>query len=336
MSILNKLKNASGQKSNRLLEKHPLASESLELRLQYLASIALATAIDREATLAERQAFNGLAASLAIEASDAEEQFNERASVEEDAIVVLFDAIRKQGVGHLYILDLAWINSVTPNGNHSETESIEHLSELLGLNKRTAKSIYKFTQHLKMKNLKDALNDTVKSLKINEIRELLEEKVKKELDASDIIDDRWIIHDKSTATDATTGLTWMRKTIGETDDSNTSSLSSLAAMAIRKGFDIYKKGYDAKTQKEIKDEIEQKNLRESLSWRLPTKPEIEGITNSNNMLCERVFSHLAINSREIIYSQDAAYERKIKMTESGCKLIDELPDKKYLLLCRKR
>lgn len=33
MSILNKLKNASGQKSNCLLENYPLAGESMELRL---------------------------------------------------------------------------------------------------------------------------------------------------------------------------------------------------------------------------------------------------------------------------------------------------------------
>ena len=78
MSILNKLKNLNTRKAARLLENHPLTGESLELRLQYLAGVALAIAIDREPSEGERMAFNALADSLAVDPADAQEQLDER------------------------------------------------------------------------------------------------------------------------------------------------------------------------------------------------------------------------------------------------------------------
>lgn len=213
MSILNKLKNASGQMSNCLLEKHPLAGESLELRLQYLAAIALATAIDREATLAERQAFNGLAASLAIEAGDAEEQFNERANVEEDSIAVLFEALRARQAGQLYMLDLAWIHAVDGEVDENEHVVTEHLAHLLGMPVQAVQELHEFAVALHRKELSRVYRLFPTILGDELLKELLTPLIQKQMPFAGVLKGRWIDHGNLEITDCTTGVTWLNKRI---------------------------------------------------------------------------------------------------------------------------
>lgn len=289
MSILNKLKNASGQMSNRLLEKHPLAGESLELRLQYLAAIALATAIDREATLAERQAFNGLAASLAIEAGDAEEQFNERANVEEDSIAVLFEALRARQAGQLYMLDLAWIHAVDGEVDENEQLVTEHLAHLLGMPVQSVQELHEFAVALHRKELRRVYRLFPTILGDEMLKTLLTPLIQKQIPFAGILKGRWIDSGGEEITDCLTGLIWRRAVIGtEYKD----GCFSGDAIRIDMGHSFL--GVDfRKSNGEASIIVKDFNLERSpagLVWRVPKKEELMKILE-NNKVVEGVFNY---------------------------------------------
>lgn len=292
MSILNKLKNASGQMSNRLLEKHPLAGESLELRLQYLAAIALATAIDREATLAERQAFNGLAASLAIEAGDAEEQFNERANVEEDSIAVLFEALRARQAGQLYMLDLAWIHAVDGEVDENEQLVTEHLAHLLGMPVQAVQELHEFAVALHRKELRQVYRLFPTILGDEMLKTLLTPLIQKQMPFAGILKGRWIDHGDETVTDCMTGLTWLKHPVGFEliDGELKGNPWKIFCYKVKENQSEFKSFAG-----EILRGFNKKSFNGEALWRLPSECEVVEITNSVGEVDSSVFS---INSRE--------------------------------------
>lgn len=287
MSILNKLKNASGQMSNRLLEKHPLAGESLELRLQYLAAIALATAIDREATLAERQAFNGLAASLSIEAGDAEEQFNERANVEEDSIAVLFEALRARQAGQLYMLDLAWIHAVDGEVDENEQVVTEHLAHLLGMPVQAVRELHEFSVALHRKELSRVYRLFPAILGDEVLKELLTPLIQKQMPFAGILNGRWIDSGGEEVTDCLTGLIWRRAVIGTQYREGSFSGSPKELL-----LGCLENKLDSEQKKEIKrslEEFQAEKINHVRQWRLPKEAEIQS-TLENKEIDKSIFN----------------------------------------------
>ena len=121
----------SAQKSTQLVERHVLVAEDFEFRLQYLACVALAVAPEREPNSQERLAFNGLAASLSIDAADATEQLNERANVSEEDMLGLFAIIKAKEMVWIYLLDVAWLHAVDGEVDAHEKEFMEAVAPLI-------------------------------------------------------------------------------------------------------------------------------------------------------------------------------------------------------------
>ena len=161
MSVLNKLRNINSNKAAQLFERHPLANEALELRLQYLAGIALGTAIDREPSETERQAFVGLANSLSVDAAEAEEQLRERDSASEDDIASLFDAVRRKNAAWLFLLDLAWLQVANRKIGSTESEVMEQFVDLLKVDTRESKFILPFALAIKNRDLPETFRQSL-------------------------------------------------------------------------------------------------------------------------------------------------------------------------------
>ncbi len=315
MSILNKLKNLNTRKAARLLEVHPLAGESLELRLQYLAGVALATAIDREPNDAERMAFNALADSLQVDAVDAQEQLDERASVTEDDIALLFAAIRERDAGYLYLLDLAWIHAADGELEENEIAVTEELAGLLELDIQQVRNLHEFALLLKQRKVSELLTAVVQLPQSEALQDLLPVLLKPFCPFSRVLKGRWIDHGDGTATDTRSGLIWHRKPFG--------TIKLYKSPGQFSGFTMR---LFVETSESISDKLIEIGMKEN--WRVPSPQELKEIEVSGK-LPEEIFQE-KINTTEIF-------------TEKTQEKIDESDSYKRLegyafkiLLCQKQ
>lgn len=210
MSLLARLKSASGQKRNCLMDVHPFAKESLEFRLQYLSAIALAVAIDREPKKSETQAFLGLASNLSVEKADAEEQLSERANLTEDDIIVLFESLSDKNANLHYMIDLTWIHAIDGSVDENEQSTTEHLGQLLEITSETTRELNKFMVSLRNANYIDLYSSIRNLFGDQNIRDHLVPILKKFIPYQDFIYNRWIDHGNNEITDCATGVTWYR------------------------------------------------------------------------------------------------------------------------------
>ena len=220
MSILNKLKKINSNTAAQLFERHPLAGESLEVRLQYLAGIALATAIDREPTDTEKQAFTGLANSLSVDESDATEQLNERASVAEDDIAKIFGVISEKDASWIYLLDLSWLHASDGSLDESEVEATAQLADLLEIKSSDVQTLHQFALALNLRKLIDLVEMIPSLPRDPHIQTHLPALLKPCFPYVGVLQNRWIDHGDGTVTDTATGLMWHRCCIGQNWDSN--------------------------------------------------------------------------------------------------------------------
>lgn len=312
MSILEKLKSASNRKLSRLLENHPLASESLELRLQYLAAVALVTAIDRQPSDAERMAFIALADSLAVGGDDAQEQLAERASVTEDDILLLFDVLRTRNAGPLYLLDLAWIHSAGEAFDDNERAVTEHLATLLEMDAQEVADLHGFALALRRKKASGMYPLLPRLLRKQALQELLPPLIGSCMPFAGILADRWIDNGNQTVTDSESGLTWTRCTLGL-------ELSDGKIKGKAKIIECHDSGLDehADSIRRIVAEFTE-TIRDS-TWRLPSATELAAISDKSHKLDYSVFKYQAPGP-------DGKSQVK-----SGCKLVCLNEGGKYTL-----
>jgi len=280
MSILNKLKKINSNTAAQLFERHPLAAEPLEMRLQYLAGIALATAIDRDPTDTEKQAFTGLANSLSVDESDATEQLNERASVAEDDITKLFEVIRQKNASWLYLLDLAWLHASDGTLDESEVEATAQLADLLEINGSDVKNLHAFALALKLRKLADLVKMIPALPQDLHIQTHLPALLKPCFPFAGVLQNRWIDHGtKCYVTDGRSGLMWMRHKVGESLKAMDKSITSASGepktiFRLHDTHDFHKD--------ELSGLIDEFNMETKYAgfsdWRLPTKAELELIS----------------------------------------------------------
>lgn len=215
MSILNKLKAVNTRKSSRLFEVHPLAGATFEFRLQYLAAVAFAIAVEREPNANEVTAFNELANALAIEESDAKEQLSERTQLSGEDIETLLNAIKANNAASFYLLDMLWIHNIDGDCEEHETAISNELAAFFEINESQAETLRDLTQAIQNKTLGKNLPVVAKIWAFEELRNPLTPAINKLLPFRAVIDNRWIEHDDDTATDTQTGLTWFRRDVIE-------------------------------------------------------------------------------------------------------------------------
>lgn len=217
MSILNKLKAVNTRKSSRLFEVHPLANASFEFRLQYLAALAFAIAVEREPNANELTAFNELAKALAVEETDAKEQLSERSQLSGEDIETLLNAIKANNAASFYLLDVLWIHNIDGDCEEHETTVSNELAAFFEIKENQVETLRALTQAIQNKTLGKNLPILFKMWGFEELRNPLTPAINKLLPFRAIIDNRWIEHDDDTATDINTGLTWFRRAISEED-----------------------------------------------------------------------------------------------------------------------
>lgn len=217
MSILNKLKAVNTRKSSRLFEVHPLANASFEFRLQYLAALAFAIAVEREPNANELTAFNELAKALAVEETDAKEQLSERSQLSGEDIETLLNAIKANNAASFYLLDVLWIHNIDGDCEEHETTVSNELAAFFEINENQVETLRALTQAIQNKTLGKNLPVVAKAWEFEELRNPLTPTISKLLPFRAIIDNRWIEHDDDTATDINTGLTWFRRAIPDED-----------------------------------------------------------------------------------------------------------------------
>lgn len=211
MSILNKLKAVNTRKSSRLFEVHPLANASFEFRLQYLAALAFAIAVEREPNANELTAFNELANALAVEETDAKEQLSERSQLSGEDIETLLNAIKANNATSFYLLDMLWIHNIDGDCEEHETTVSNELAAFFEINENQVETLRALTQAIQNKTLGKNLPVVAKMWEFEELRNPLTPTINKLLPFRAIIDNRWIEHNDNLATDMNTGMTWFRK-----------------------------------------------------------------------------------------------------------------------------
>lgn len=249
MSILNKLKAVNTRKSSRLFEVHPLANASFEFRLQYLAALAFAIAVEREPNANELTAFNELANALAVEETDAKEQLSERSQLSGEDIETLLNAIKANNATSFYLLDMLWIHNIDGDCEEHETTVSNELAAFFEINENQVETLRALTQAIQNKTLGKNLPVVAKAWEFEELRNPLTPTISKLLPFRAIIDNRWIEHDDDTATDINTGLTWFRRDV----------IKATKKISTGSGFEI--------------ELISSLNLDKN--WRLPEKEEFD-------------------------------------------------------------
>ncbi len=327
MSIFDKLANLNTNKAAKLLERHPLSGEALELRLQYLAGIALGTAVDRTASAAERQAFLALATSLSVDAADAEEQFSERGNVSEDDIGALFDAIRQKNAGWMYIMDVVRMHAADKNINQSEQNVAGQLADLIGLDKSKIQPLASLAVLLAKRDRvsiqKALFKLSFSDRKLNEYIAIL---VRQVFPYSGTINDRYIDNGQGALTDTQSDLMWMRVCVGQKFSDNKASGSAITYSDIDDG-------------QKATAELNRNGFSGFSDWRLPTYDELKGlVTPKSNypVIDENAFIS---NPRAWFFS--STYEVITKRGQSGRQhqmtgYFDSISSDDFVLrLCRK-
>lgn len=209
MSILNKLKNINTRQSTRLYTKHPLAAESLEFRLQYLAAVALTTALEREPNAHERAAFNGLSDSLAIDPNDGDEQLNERSHLSEEDIETLLASIRKKDVSYLYLLDTAWVHAADGTVDADEAALTTELLGVLGIKPQVVQDLHALAEAVHRKVLSQKLEVLARAWQYPHLHTQIKAIVNLFFPFERVVDGQWIDHGNKTATSIINRITWM-------------------------------------------------------------------------------------------------------------------------------
>ena len=263
MSILNKLKNINTRQSTRLYTKHPLAAESLEFRLQYLAAVALTTALEREPNAHERAAFNGLSDSLAIDPNDGDEQLNERSHLSEEDIETLLASIRKKDVSYLYLLDTAWVHAADGTVDANEAALTTELLGVLGIKPQVVQDLHALAEAVHRIVLSQKLEVLARAWQHPRLHTQIKAIANLFFPFERVVDGQWIDHGNKTATSIINRITWM-----------TGAPEFLCSKEMKFGFGI-------KISGQYKLESVESKMKElgidGNEWRIPNKIELTKI-----------------------------------------------------------
>lgn len=322
MSVLNKMKSLSAQKSVQWVARHVLVTEAFELRLQYLACVALAVAPEREPNSQERLAFNGLAASLSIDAADATEQLNERANVSEEDMLGLFAIIKAKEMVWIYLLDVAWLHAVDGEVDVHEKEFLEAVAPMLEVRgSAQAVALQRFMLAVKQK----------KDLSQKEVMRLLEQLPQDNALHAMLLQlfmGRFsfvvLLHRDGSVIDFTSGLMWAVNTDMSPDFPNPEPMKWSDALAWPK-------------------HVNEKGWRGYKDWRLPTVDELRSLLfpashrsgKQSQDICEDVFGD--ISSDDFIWTsspcEDNGEEAWIVSDTYGA-TSDSKKEKRYVCVVR--
>ena len=210
MSILGQLKNINAGHAVRLYDRHPLVDDAADVRLRYLCTVALACAPDRAPSAVERKAFLALGDSLGLTATDAEEQFDERASVREDDIISLFGAIRERNQRWLYLADVSWMHLVDGALDAGELAVTQELATLFDIDASRLALLHRMLGAVRDRDPRALVRALPDWTGDPELQRHLPRVVRRCMSFVQMLGDRWVDHGDGTVTDVRTVLRWRR------------------------------------------------------------------------------------------------------------------------------
>jgi len=210
MSILGQLKKINAGQTAQLYSRHPLRDECPDVKLRYLSAVALACAPDRAPADIERKAFLLLGESLGVEAQEATEQFEERASVHEDDIRRLFASIRENNLRWLYLVDVSWLHLVDGGADAGEADMANELAALLDVDRSRLALLHRLLAAVRDRNPRILASEIPVWAKDSELQRHLPEVVRRCMPFVKMLAERWIDHGDGTVTDVRTALRWRR------------------------------------------------------------------------------------------------------------------------------
>jgi len=210
MSILGQLKKINAGQTAQLYARHPLREEPVDAKLRYLSAVALACAPDRAPLDIERKAFFALGESLGLDAQEAAEQFDERASVQEDDIRRLFASIREKNLRWLYLVDVSWLHLVEGSLDAGEAEMANELAALFDVDRGRLALLHRLLVAVRDRDPGTVAGELPAWVKDPELQHHLPQIVRKCLPFVQMLAQRWIDHGDGTVTDVRTALRWRR------------------------------------------------------------------------------------------------------------------------------
>lgn len=136
-----------------LFNSHPIADESEQLRLQYLAALAQGLAIGRQPTGAQCLEFHNLVLSLGSDETVANELLNKRAATTEQEKNSLFDMVREKNLSWAYRLDLAWLQTADGGARDADDTDMWRISKMVDRGARLAlDDVHKFVLLIRDQN----------------------------------------------------------------------------------------------------------------------------------------------------------------------------------------
>jgi len=210
MSILGQLKKINAGQTAQLYFRHPLRDETPDTRLRYLSAVALACAPDRAPLDIERKAFFALGESLGLDAQDAAEQLDERASVQEDDIRRLFASIREKNLRWLYLVDVSWLHLVDGSLDATEAEMANELAALLDVDRSRLALLHRLLVAVRDRDPRTLVGELPAWIKDPELQHHLPQVVRRCMPFVHLLAQRWVDHGDGTVTDVRTALRWQR------------------------------------------------------------------------------------------------------------------------------
>lgn len=217
MSILGQLKKINAGQTAQLYTRHPLRDEPSDVKLRYLSAVALACAPDRAPADIERKAFLLLGESLGLETQEVAEQFDERASVQEDDIRRLLASIRANNLRWLYLVDVSWLHLVDGGMDGGEAEMANELAALLDLDRSRLALLHRLLGAVRDRNPRTLASEIPVWAKDPELQRYLPDVVRRCMSFVQMLAERWIDHGDGTVTDVRTTLRWRRGPVFDQD-----------------------------------------------------------------------------------------------------------------------
>jgi hypothetical protein len=228
MSILGQLKKINAGQTAQLYTRHPLRDEAPDAKLRYLSALALACAPDRAPADIERKAFFSLGESLGLDAQEAAEQLDERASVQEDDIRRLFASIRENNLRWLYLVDVSWLHLVDGNLDAGEAELANELAALLDVDRSRLSLLHRLLAAVRDRDPRTIVSELPAWVKEPELQRYLPQVVRRCLPFVQMLAQRWIDHGDGTVTDVRTALRWQRGPVfGEVSHSDRPGVATM-------------------------------------------------------------------------------------------------------------
>jgi TPR repeat protein len=158
-TILNRMKKLKEQKNEKIIKDHPVANESIAIKMQYLNGLALMMNVDEDIADAEKGFFVALIEGFGLESSVIEDFISFAKDPDDEQIDELFEELSKTELTKFYfILDCYILAYKDQRITHEEKELIDMFVQMLNFDDEEKELFYTIRQQ-EYKNIYAKIGD---------------------------------------------------------------------------------------------------------------------------------------------------------------------------------